>query len=46
MSGFPDYDQMDGLGLAERVRKGEVAPSELVEEAIARIEQLNPQPTL
>ena len=43
MSGFPDYDQMDGLGLAERVRKGEVAPSELVEEAIARIEQLNPQ---
>jgi amidase len=43
MSSFQDYDQYDGLGLAELVRKGEVAPGELVEEAIARIEQLNPQ---
>jgi len=43
MSGFGDYDKYDGLGLAELVRKKEVKPSELVEEAISRIEKLNPQ---
>ncbi len=43
MSGFAEYDQYDGLGLAELVKKGEVHPKELVEEAIQRIEQLNPQ---
>jgi amidase len=43
MSGFSDYDKYDGLGLAELVRKKEVRPSELVEEAISRIERLNPQ---
>jgi amidase len=43
MSGFSDYDKYDGLGLAELVRKKEVKPSELVEEAIRRIERLNPQ---
>jgi amidase len=43
MSGFSDYDKYDGLGLAELVRKKEVKPSELVEEAIGRIEKLNPQ---
>ena len=43
MSGFSDYDRYDGLGLAELVRKQEVTPRELVEEAISRIEQLNPQ---
>jgi amidase len=43
MSGFEDYAKYDGLGLAELVRKTEVQPSELVEEAIRRIEQLNPQ---
>jgi amidase len=43
MSGFSDYDRYDGLGLAELVRKKEVKPNELVEEAIARIETLNPQ---
>jgi len=43
MSGFDDYDKYDGLGLAELVRKREVKPSELVEEAIGRIEKLNPQ---
>jgi amidase len=42
MSGFSDYDKYDGLGLAELVRKKEVKPSELVEEAIRRIEKLNP----
>ena len=43
MSGFSDYDKYDGLGLAELVRKKEVKPNELVEEAISRIEKLNPQ---
>jgi amidase len=43
MSGFSDYDRYDGLGLAELVRKKEVKPIELVEEAITRIETLNPQ---
>ena len=42
MSGFSEYDQYDGLGLAELVRRQQVKPSELVEAAISRIEQLNP----
>ncbi|MGQ9599457.1 MAG: amidase [Anaerolineae bacterium] len=42
MGGENKYDQYDGLGLAELVRKGEVQPIELVEEAIRRIEKLNP----
>ncbi len=43
MSGFSNYDKYDGLGLAELVRKKEVKPGELVEEAINRIERLNPR---
>lgn len=43
MIGFPEYDQYDGLGLAELVRKRQVKPIELVEEAIGRIERLNPR---
>lgn len=39
---FPEYTKYDGLGLAELVRNGEVKPSELTEEAIARIETHNP----
>lgn len=42
MPGFPEYDTYDGLGLAELVRKKEVKPAELLEEAIARTEKLNP----
>jgi amidase len=42
-TGFSDYDKYDGLGLAELVRKKQVKPIELVEEAISRIERLNPQ---
>ena len=38
---FAEYDHYDGLGLAQLVRRGEVQPSELVEEAIARIEKQN-----
>jgi amidase len=43
MSEFTEFDRFDGLGLAELVRKKEVSPSELCEEAIRRIEQVNPK---
>ncbi len=43
MSGFAEYDRYDGLGLADLVRRREVTPSELVEEAISRVDRLNPQ---
>lgn len=33
----------DATALADRVRRGEVSPSELVDEAIAAIEKVNPQ---
>jgi amidase len=41
--GFTDYDKYDGLGLADLVRRQQVKPVELVEEAISRIEKLNPR---
>ena len=37
--GFAEYAEYDGLGLAELVRRGEVTPAELAEEAIERIER-------
>jgi amidase len=40
---FKDFDRYDGLGLAELVRNKQVSPSELCEEAIRRIEQINPK---
>ncbi|MCG8418960.1 MAG: amidase [Proteobacteria bacterium] len=43
MSGFAEYGQYDALGLAELVRRGEVTANELVDEAIMRIEAVNPQ---
>ncbi len=43
MGGFQEYDRYDGLGLAELVRKGEVTALELLEEAVARIERVNPK---
>jgi amidase len=43
VTGFSDYDKYDGLGLAELVRSKQVKPIELVEEAIDRIEKLNPR---
>ncbi len=42
MGKFKEYRQYDALGLADLVRRGEVSPSELVEEAIERIEAHNP----
>ncbi|HSP78519.1 MAG TPA: amidase, partial [Myxococcaceae bacterium] len=38
-----EYDALDATALAELIRKKEVHPSELVEEAISRIEALNPR---
>ncbi|MCP4749981.1 MAG: amidase [Proteobacteria bacterium] len=43
MSGFKEYDNYDGLGLAELVAKKEVSALELCEEAIERIERSNPK---
>lgn len=43
MDGFSEYERYDGMGLAELVRRKEVQPLELVEAAIRRIEELNPQ---
>src|SRR5690606_31654586 len=42
MNGFPEYDSLDGVGLAGLVAKGEVSPAQLVDEAIRRIERWNP----
>lgn len=43
MSGFADYDNYDGLGLAELVHRRAVTPEELLDEAIARTEARNPK---
>ena len=37
-----ELEQMDGLGLAELIRDGEVSASEVLEATIARIEARNP----
>jgi amidase len=41
MNPLPDYEDYDGLGLAELVREGEVSALELAEAAISRIEAHN-----
>src|SRR5271154_2192209 len=41
--GFAEYDRYDATGLAQLVRRREVTPLELVDEAIARIERNNPK---
>ncbi|HEY7874812.1 MAG TPA: amidase [Actinomycetota bacterium] len=38
-----EYSELDATALAELVRSGAASPEELVDEAIARIEKLNPQ---
>jgi amidase len=43
MSGFKEFDRFDALGLAALIRKKEVSPSEVCEEAVRRIEQVNAQ---
>ena len=42
MAGFKDYDAYDGLGLAELIAKRQVSPEDVLEEAIARSERVNP----
>lgn len=42
MSGFTEYDRYDALGLAELVRRREVAPDELLDAAVERVEARNP----
>jgi amidase len=42
MGRFVEYDKYDAIGLADLVRKRQVQPSELVDEAITRIEKMNP----
>ena len=42
MSGFAEYTEYDGLGLADLVRSKEVSAEEVLEAAIGRIEALNP----
>lgn len=42
MGGFKEYNQYDSLGLAELVKKKEISAAELCEEAITRIERVNP----
>ena len=41
MTTFPEFDKFDGLGLAELVRARQITPTDLVEEAISRIEAHN-----
>lgn len=42
MADFKEYEKLDGLGLAELVRKKKVHPLELLESAVSRIERKNP----
>ncbi len=42
MAGIKNYENYDGLGLADLVIKKKVKPSELLDEAIARFDKLNP----
>jgi len=42
MSDFREYDRYDATGLGELIRKKEITPLEVLEEAVSRIEKLNP----
>jgi len=39
---FPEYEQFDGLGLADLIRRKEVSASDVLEAGIERIEKRNP----
>jgi amidase/6-aminohexanoate-cyclic-dimer hydrolase len=43
VSGFSEYSNFDGLGLAELVANGDVTPRDLLDEAISRTEEVNPK---
>ena len=38
---IPEYDDLDAIGLAEAVRKGDASPRELLDAAVERIESRN-----
>src|SRR5689334_9013961 len=40
---FKEYDNYDAVGLAQLVKSGQVSADELLEEAIARVERINPR---
>jgi amidase len=40
---FREYGEFDALGLAELVRRGQVSPGELLDEALARTTAVNPK---
>lgn len=42
MDPFPEYERYDAVGLGDLVRAEEVHPRELVEAAVARVEERNP----
>ena len=39
---FPEYDDLDAMGLAEVIRDGEVSPAEALDAALARVDARNP----
>lgn len=43
MTGFKEFGDYDALGLAKLVRDGEVTPTELLDEAIARLDAVEPK---
>jgi amidase/6-aminohexanoate-cyclic-dimer hydrolase len=43
MISFPEYVSADATAWAERIRRGEVTPTEVLEAAIARAEAVNPR---
>jgi amidase len=43
MATMNEYDRLDGMDLAALVRRREVTPAELLEEAITRVERVNPR---
>ena len=45
VNGFAEYDRYDALVLAGLIRKKEITPEELCEEAIGRVERINPKIT-
>ena len=41
MAGFSEYGQYDGMGLADLIRRGQVTPAEVLEEAVEGISRIN-----
>ncbi len=40
---FPEYENYDAIGLSELVKRNEISPLEIIDEAIKRSEKLNPK---